>query len=51
MYAIRSYYELVFGINSYEGRMQLSGTANGQPMQMTQNFSGKRVGDCTASSK
>jgi len=43
--------EIVFGTNSYEGRMKLSGTANGQPMQMTQNFSGKRVGDCTASSK
>jgi hypothetical protein len=43
--------ELIFGTNSYEGRMKLSGMANGQPMQMTQNFSGKRVGDCTASSK
>ena len=43
--------EMTFGANSYEGRMQMSGTANGRPMQMTQNFSGKRVGDCTASTK
>ena len=40
--------ELTFGSNTYQGRMQLSGMANGQPMQMTQNFTGKRVGDCTA---
>jgi hypothetical protein len=43
--------EMTFGTNSYEGRMRMSGTANGQPMDMTQKFSGKRVGDCTAAAK
>ena len=40
--------EMTFGNNSYEGRMQMSGKMEGQPMEMTQTYSGKRVGDCTA---
>ena len=40
--------ETTMGNNSYEGRMQMSGRMEGQDMQMTQTYSGKRVGDCTA---
>ena len=40
--------EMTFGTNSYQGRMQMSGKMEGQPMAMTQTYSGKRVGDCTA---
>ena len=40
--------EMTFGTNSYEGRTVMSGKIEGQPMDMTQTYSGKRVGDCTA---
>ena len=40
--------EVTYGSGSYDGRMQMSGKMEGQDMQMTQTFSGKRVGDCTA---
>jgi hypothetical protein len=40
--------ETTMGNNSYEGRMQMTGKMEGQDMQMTQTYSGKRVGDCTA---
>jgi hypothetical protein len=40
--------EMTYGTNSYEGRMQMSGKMEGQAMQMTQSYAGKRVGDCTA---
>lgn len=32
----------------YQGEMTFSGTAAGQPMQMTMNFSGVRIGSCPA---
>jgi hypothetical protein len=40
--------EIVYATNSYEGKSRMSGQMDGQPMEMTQTFSGKRVGDCTA---
>jgi hypothetical protein len=40
--------EIVYTPTTYDGRMQMSGRMQGQPMDMTQTFSGKRVGDCTA---
>jgi len=43
--------EMTFGTNSYQGRMLMSGKMEGQPMEMTQTYSGKRVGDCTAPAK
>jgi len=41
--------EIVFGTGSYDGRMQMTMKAEGQTMTMNNTFSGKRVGDCTAS--
>lgn len=43
--------ETTSGPNTYEGRMMMSGKMEGQPMEMTQTYSGKRVGDCTAPAK
>jgi hypothetical protein len=43
--------ETTFGENAYEGRMMMSGKMDGQQMEMTQTYSGKRVGDCTAPAK
>jgi hypothetical protein len=43
--------ETTFGGSSYDGRMVMSGKMDGQQMEMTQTYSGKRVGDCTASGK
>ena len=40
--------ETTFGANSYDGRMAMSGKMDGQQMEMSQTYSGKRVGDCTA---
>jgi hypothetical protein len=40
--------EIVYTPTTYDGRMQMSGTMQGQQMDMTQTFAGKRVGDCTA---
>ncbi|HET7098041.1 MAG TPA: DUF3617 family protein [Casimicrobiaceae bacterium] len=40
--------ETTFAANSYDGRMAMSGKMDGQQMQMSQTYSGKRVGDCTA---
>lgn len=33
--------------DSYRGSMRMRGTMDGQPMDMTQTFSGRRVGACT----
>ena len=43
--------ETTFGATSYEGRMLMSGKMEGQSVEMTQTYSGKRVGDCTAPAK
>ena len=40
--------ETTFAATSYEGRMLMSGKMDGQSVEMTQTYSGKRVGDCTA---
>jgi hypothetical protein len=38
--------EITYGGNAYDGRIRLNGKMEGQPMAMTQIFSGRRVGDC-----
>jgi len=43
--------ETTFGNDAYEGRMTMSGKADGQPFEMAQSYAGKRVGDCTARAK
>ncbi len=43
--------ETTFGNNAYDGRMAMSGKADGQPFEMAQTYAGKRVGDCTARAK
>ena len=43
--------EITFGDGTYEGRMKMTGMMEGQPMDMSQMYSGKRVGICTASPK
>lgn len=40
--------ETTYGATSYEGRMVMTGATQGQSFDMTQTYSGKRVGDCTA---
>ena len=40
--------ETTFGSNAYDGKMMMSGKADGQSFEMSQTYSGKRVGDCTA---
>lgn len=43
--------ETTFGTNSYEGRMAMSGKMDGRAIDMSQTYSGKRVGDCAAPSR
>ncbi|MEO8305814.1 MAG: DUF3617 family protein [Betaproteobacteria bacterium] len=43
--------ETTFGANAYDGKMMMSGKADGQSFEMSQTYSGKRVGDCTAPAK
>ncbi len=43
--------EMTYGTNSYEGRMVMTGKMEGQPVEMTQTYAGKRVADCTAPAK
>jgi len=43
--------EMTFGNNAYDGRMAMRGKADGESFEMTQVYSGKRVGDCTAPAK
>lgn len=38
---------LVSDKDSYRGTMRMKGTMDGRPLDMTQNFSGKRLGACT----
>jgi Protein of unknown function (DUF3617) len=40
--------EITFGNGTYDGRMQMTGTMEGQPVNMIQTYTGKRVGNCTA---
>ena len=40
--------EITFADGAYVGRMKMTGTMEGQPVDMTQTYSGKRVGACTA---
>lgn len=39
--------EVTSGKDTYSGVMKLKGTVDGEPMDMTQTFSGKRAGNCT----
>jgi ABC-type sugar transport system substrate-binding protein len=43
--------QITFGDGTYEGRMKMTGMMEGQPMDMTQTYSGKRVGTCKAPPK
>jgi hypothetical protein len=43
--------EMTFVDGGYEGRMHMTGTTEGQAMDMTQTYSGKRVGNCTSTAK
>jgi len=43
--------EITFKDGAYDGRMQMAGTMEGQPVNMTQVYSGRRVGTCTAPPK
>jgi hypothetical protein len=43
--------EVTYRDGAYDGRMEMAGTMEGQPMNMTQTYSGKRVGTCTAPPK
>jgi Protein of unknown function (DUF3617) len=43
--------EITFGDGTYDGKMQMTGNMDGRPMNMTQTYSGKRVGNCTAPPK
>ena len=43
--------EVTFGDGTYSGKTQMTGTMQGQPMSMTQTYSAKRVGSCTAPPK
>src|SRR5664279_6088299 len=43
--------EMTFVEGGYDGRMHMTGKADGQAMDMTQTYSGKRVGNCTSTAK
>ena len=40
--------ETTFAADRYDGRMRMSTSQGGQPMEMTQTYAGRRVGGCTA---
>jgi len=40
--------EMTYSADKYDGKHKMSGTMDGTPMEVTQIFSGKRVGDCAA---
>ena len=39
--------EFVYAADSYTGTMKMEMSRGGQPMAMTMNYTGKRLGDCT----
>jgi hypothetical protein len=43
--------EMNLGKDAYDGRMRMVTRAAGQSMEMTNTFSGKRIGTCTARAK
>jgi len=43
--------EITFRDGAYDGRMEMVGMMEGQPMNMNQTYAGKRVGTCTAPPK
>lgn len=40
--------EITFAADRYDGRMRMTMSQGGQPMEMTQTYAGRRVGGCTA---
>jgi len=38
--------EVTYATDSYSGKMHLMGSSGGQPLDMTQTYSGKKVGEC-----
>ena len=43
--------EVMVGTESYDGRMRMAMRKEGQSMELTSTFAGKRVGACTATAK
>ena len=43
--------EITFNGGAYDGRMEMVGTMEGQPMAMNLTYAGRRVGTCTAPPK
>ena len=43
--------EITYGSGIYDGRTKMKGRMEGEAVEMTQTFSGKRIGDCTAAVK
>ena len=43
--------EITFRDGAYDGRMAMAGTMEGQPMNMNQTYTGRRVGTCTVPPK
>jgi hypothetical protein len=43
--------EMTFADGAYDGRMHMVGKMDGQQVDMTQTYAGKRVGDCTSTAK
>ena len=40
--------ETTFAADRYDGRMRMTTSEGGQPMEMAQTYAGRRVGGCTA---
>src|SRR5262249_60313933 len=40
--------ELTYSPEKYDGKQRMTGTMDGTPVDVTQTYSGKRIGDCTA---
>jgi len=51
MFTMTAHGEITFNDGAYDGRMEMAGTMEGQPMNMNQTYKGRRVGTCTAPSK
>ena len=40
--------EMTFAADRYDGRMRMTTSEGGQPLEMAQTYAGRRVGGCTA---
>jgi hypothetical protein len=39
--------QITYAGDSYTGRMHMTGTGGGQPFDMTQTYTGRKIGECT----